>query len=157
MAISIPQEVTRRHGGGAGQFQELMRDQVRNILFVSTLYESFIMAEDGQLNELMLSTVVDVNLSQAPNLTRVSSGEEALALLGDKGDFDLIITSLRVQDMNSLELVARVREAGYELPVVALAYDHRELAEFVERHDTSPLERIFVWQGDARILLAVVK
>ena len=157
MAISIPREVTRRHGGGVGQFQELMRDQVRNILFVSTLYESFIMAEDGQLNELMLSTVVDVNLSQAPNLTRVSSGEEALALLGDNGDFDLIITSLRVQDMNALELVASVREGGYQLPVVALAYDHRELAEFVERHDTSPLERIFVWQGDARILLAMVK
>ena len=38
-----------------------------------------------------------------------------------------------------------------------LAYDSRELADFVERHDVSDLERIFLWQGDVRILLAIVK
>ena len=60
--------------------------------------------------------------------------------------------------MNAAELARQVREAGLDVPVVLLAYDSRELADFVARTAyTSGLERIFLWQGDARILLAIVK
>jgi hypothetical protein len=43
------------------------------------------------------------------------------------------------------------------MPVIALAYSNSDLRDFVERHDTSELERVFLWQGDARIFLAIVK
>ena len=109
-----------------------MRFRVQNILFVSSLYESFIMSEDGQLNELILSKFLDLNLSQAPNLTRVSSGAEALALAREQ-PFDVIITSLQLGDMNAVQLARQVREAGLDLPVLVLAYDHRELKDFEGR------------------------
>jgi CheY-like chemotaxis protein len=133
-----------------------MRFRVQNILFVSSLYESFIMSEDGQLNELILSKFLDLNLSHAPNLSRVSSGAEALALAKEQS-FDVIITSLQLGDMNAVQLARQVRNAGLDLPVLVLAYDHRELKEFEGRHGFSELEQVFVWQGDARILLAMVK
>jgi len=133
-----------------------MRFRVQNILFVSSLYESFIMSEDGQLNELILTKFLDLNLSQAPNITRVSSGAEALALAG-REQFDVIITSLQLGDMNAVQLAREVRKAGLELPVLVLAYDHRELKDFEGRYGFSELERVFIWQGDARILLAMVK
>ncbi len=141
---------------GAGGLQDLMRTRVQNILFVSSLYESFIMAEDGQLNELILSKFLDMNLSQAPNLTRVSSGADALALAQEQS-FDVLITSLQLGDMNAVELARRVRGAGLPLPVMVLAYDHRELKEFENRFGFEGLEKVFIWQGDARILLAMVK
>jgi CheY-like chemotaxis protein len=139
-----------------GSLQDLMRNRVQNILFVSSLYESFIMAEDGQLNELILSKFLDMNLSQAPNLTRVSSGAEALALAREQS-FDVLISSLQLGDMNAVQLARKVRGAGLDLPVMVLAYDHRELKEFENRYGFAGLERVFIWQGDARILLAMVK
>ena len=41
--------------------------------------------------------------------------------------------------------------------MILLAYDGGELSDFVTKHDTSGLERIFLWEGDSRILLAIVK
>jgi hypothetical protein len=59
--------------------------------------------------------------------------------------------------MDALELARRAQDAGHEVPVVLLAYNNRELTEFMRDNDTSPLERIFLWQGDVRILMAIVK
>ena len=144
------------NGGRAGGLQDLMRFRVQDILFVSSLYESFIMSEDGQLNELILSKFLDLNLSQAPNLTRVSSGKEALAL-AETQQFDVLITSLQLGDMNAVQLTQQVREKGLDLPILVLAYDHRELKDFEGRFGFSGLDGVFIWQGDARILLAMVK
>ncbi len=142
--------------GRAGGLQDLMRYRVQNILFVSSLYESFIMSEDGQLNELILTKFLDLNLNQAPNITRVSGGAEALTLARDNR-FDVIITSLQLGDMNATQLAAAVQAAELDLPVMVLAYDHREVKDFERRYGFGGLERVFVWQGDARILLAMVK
>lgn len=154
---STPFDHAEWHGSGAGGFQELMREQVRNVLFVSSFYESFIMAEDGQLNELLLTKFLDVNLSQAPRLTHVSSGAEALELAREPNRFDLILTSLDMGDMHAVALAQKAREAGVDLPICLLAYDYRELKDFRARHDTREIDRSFLWQGDVRILLAIVK
>jgi hypothetical protein len=50
-----------------------------------------------------------------------------------------------------------VRRAGLDIAVVALAYDNNERKDFVGRHDVSELDGLFLWQGDARILLAIVQ
>jgi len=156
MSITTQFGFSEGYGGRTGSLQDLMRNRVQNILFVSSLYESFIMAEDGQLNELILSKFLDLNLSQAPNLTRVSSGADALALAQEQS-FDVLISSLQLGDMNAVQLARRVRGAGLDLPVLVLAYDHRELKDFENRYGFGGLERVFIWQGDARILLAMVK
>ncbi|MEJ2483061.1 MAG: DUF5752 family protein, partial [Gemmatimonadota bacterium] len=156
--MNIPEfpEFGRVRKGTAGGLRDLMRFRVQNILFVSSLYESFIMAEDGQLNELILTKFLDLNLNQAPNITRVSSGGEALSLARDKR-FDVIITSLQLGDMNAAQLARAVREADLDLPVLVLAYDHAEVKDFEQRYGFGEQERVFLWQGDARILLAMVK
>jgi CheY-like chemotaxis protein len=154
---ATPFEHAEWYGSGAGGFQELMREQVRNVLFVSSYYESFIMAEDGQLNELLLTKFLDVNLSQAPRLTHVSTGGQALELASEPDRFDLILAALDLGDMNAVELARRLRAEGVGLPIALLAYDHRELKEFLIRHDTRQIDRTFLWQGDVRILLAIVK
>ncbi|MGK7312926.1 MAG: DUF5752 family protein [Candidatus Longimicrobiales bacterium M2_2A_002] len=156
-SITTPFEHAEWYGSGAGGFQELMREQVRNVLFVSSFYESFIMAEDGQINELLLTKFLDVNLSQAPRLTHVPTAAEALELLEEPGRFDLVLTAQDVGDMDAVELARSIREMGVDLPVVLLAYDYRELKEFWTRRDMSLIDRSFLWQGDVRILLAIVK
>jgi len=41
--------------------------------------------------------------------------------------------------------------------VVVLAYDYREVKNFVARNPVTEIDRIFLWQGNARILIAIVK
>ena len=138
-------------------FQDLMARRVQDILLVSSLYESFILAEDGQLNELILSEFLDLNLHHTPGLTRLSTGAMALELAKTEPRFNLMITTIQVGDMNASELAREVREAGLDIPVVLLAFDNRELSDFLARNDTSDIDEIFIWQGDVKILLAIVK
>ena len=151
-------------GGDAGQlparrirFQDLMRYRVRHLLLVSSLYDSFILAEDGQVREVILGQFMGYNLSQNPDVTRVSSGAHALELIREKRPIDLVISSVHVADMDAVELARRLHAAGSRVPVIVLAYSNRELTDFRARGDLAPLDRVFLWQGDARILLAMVK
>ena len=141
----------------AQAFQSLMKKHVENILLVSSLYDSFILAEDGQLGEVILGEFLELNLRHTPGITRVSSGAEAVELARKDPRYNLIITSMHLGDMNALALARKVREAGLDVPVILFAYDSRELSDFISRHDTSDIDRIFLWQGDVRILLAIVK
>ena len=59
-------------------FESLMPFKVQNILLVSSLYDSFILREDGRLNELLIDESLELNLRQIPGITHVSSCAEAL-------------------------------------------------------------------------------
>jgi CheY-like chemotaxis protein len=148
---------TVEHRRRTNRYQYLMSHHVQDVLLVSSLYDSFILAEDGNLGELILAEFLDLNLRHTPELTHVSTGSEALAMATEQRRYDLIIASLNLGDMTVLELAQQLREAGLDTPVVLLAYDQRELRDFTEKHDLSLLERVFLWQGDVKILLAIVK
>ena len=141
----------------AYDFQHLMARRVENIILASSTYDTFILQEDGQLGELILGEFLDLNLHHTTGLTHVSSGSEAIALAKAETRFNLIVSAVNLGDMNAAQLAHEAREAGLDIPVVILAYDGGELAEFMSRYDTSEIERIFLWQGDSRILLAITK
>jgi CheY-like chemotaxis protein len=138
-------------------FENLMPFRVRDILLVSSLYDSFILREDGRLNELLIGESLELNLQQIPGITQVSTGAEALAIARSSPRFNLIVTNLEVGDMDAARLAREVKKAGLDIPVVVLAYDYRELKNFVARSDTSDIERVFLWQGNVRMLIAIVK
>jgi CheY-like chemotaxis protein len=138
-------------------FEHLMARRVENIILVSSTYDTFILQEDGQLAELLLNEFLDLNLHHTTGLRHVATGAEAIALASSDTRFNLIVTAVNVGDMDAADLAEKVQEAGLEIPVIVLAYDGGELAEFMANHDTSALERIFLWQGDSRILLAITK
>ncbi len=138
-------------------FENLMPFKVHNILLVSSLYDSFILREDGRLNELLIDESLELNLQQIPGITHVSSCAEALDVASTNPQFNLIVTNLTVGDTNAADLAREVRRAGLDVPVVVLAYDYREVKNFVARNPVTDIERIFLWQGNARILIALVK
>jgi CheY-like chemotaxis protein len=138
-------------------FQELMPYRVQDILLVSSLYDSFILQEEGRLGELILGEFLDFDLHHTPDLTHVSSGAEALELLRRESRFNLIVTALYPGDMDAAQLAREARTIRPEVPVVVLAYDYRELKTYVARNPRTEIERVFLWQGNPRILLAIVK
>jgi len=138
-------------------FENLMPFKVQKILLVSSLYDSFILREDGRLNELLIDESLELNLQQIPGITHVSSCAEALELASSNPQFNLIVTNLAVGDTDAADLARKVREAGLDVPVVVLGYDYREIKNFVARNPVSDIDRVFLWQGTARILIAIVK
>ncbi|MGA2622889.1 MAG: PEP/pyruvate-binding domain-containing protein [Bacteroidota bacterium] len=138
-------------------FHNLMRRRIRDVLLVSSLYDSYIFEEDGRLYELIRNEYSDLNLSHSPELTRVSNGQEAIALAKEEKHFDLIITTMHIEDMHPLQLAQEVREASLGIPIILLAFDNRELADLLAHHDTSIFDRVFIWQGDFRLITAIIK
>ena len=150
----ITEPVTDAEGLFEG-FENLMPFRVQDILLVSSRYDSFILREDGRLNELLISESLDLNLQRIPGITQVSSGKEALARYQPR--FNLIVTNLEVGDMDAAQLAREVKESGLDIPVVTLAYDYREIKNFIARYPVNDIERIFLWQGNVRMLIAIVK
>jgi CheY-like chemotaxis protein len=145
------------YGSRLKSFQRLMHFKIRDILLVASLYDNYLFEEDGRLYELIRQEFQVLNLSQPPEITHVTSAAEAMDLLQSEDHFDLIITTLHIEDMNVVRFAQRVRESGNEVPIVLLAYDNRERRELVSNYDTSIFERIFIWQGDYRLLIAIIK
>ncbi|MBL0176456.1 MAG: histidine kinase [Ignavibacteria bacterium] len=144
------------NGGRSLEFKDLMRYRINDILLVSSLYDFYTLVEDGQLTEAIFSEFLELNLHYAPHLTRVNSGEAALkALKGQR--FDLVITMLRLGDMDLTSFCAAVKEQHADLPVVLIAYQSRELQLSLESDDFSLLDKVFIWTGDRKIFLAIIK
>ena len=137
-------------------FEDLMPFRVSDILLVSSLYDSFILREDGRLNELLIGESLELNLHQVPGITHVSSGREAVKLARSQPRFNLIVANLQLADMDAAQLAGEINAAGLDVPVIVLAYDYREIKNFLARNPQTDIDRIFLWQGNARILISIV-
>src|SRR5581483_4926632 len=138
-------------------FESLMPFRVQDILLVSSLYDSFIMREDGRLNELLIGESRELDLQHIPGITQVSNCAQALAMVRSQPRFNLIVTNLAVGEMNAAQLAREIRRSGMDTPVLVLAYDYREVKNFIARNPVTDVDRIFLWQGNARVLVAMVK
>jgi CheY-like chemotaxis protein len=141
----------------APDFQDLMRRRVDEILLVASAYDSFILEEEGALNERILGDFLDLGLRHVPGLTRVATGAEALARVREERRFNLVISAIQVGDMDAVELARAMHALEPAMPVVLLAHEHGELSQFLAQRELEGIERAFLWQGDVRILLAISK
>lgn len=149
--------VEHGYGNRFQGFQNLMRLRIRDILLVSSLYDLYLFEEDGRLYELIRNEYQGLNLSHSPELTRVSSGHDAISLAKEEGRFDLIITTLHIEDMHPLSFAKHAKQSGLNLPIILLAHDNKELKHILLNPEISVFDRVFIWQGDFRIIIAIVK
>ncbi len=143
-------------------FENLMPFRVQDILLVSSLYDSFILREDGRLNELLIGESIELHLQHTPEITHVSTAAEALELARTQPRYNLIISNVHLSDMDCVDLAAAVRRAGMDIPIAVLAFDLQEVQALMARdpldtHRLKGIEQVFLWQGNPRLLLAIVK
>lgn len=155
--LTKPGQTEHRYGKIFQGFHELMKYRVRDIILVSSLYDLYVFEEDGRLYELIREEYRGLNLSHAPELTRVSSGKEALDLAKDEKRFDMIICTPHIEDMDVTRFAKLVKDADLKIPLVLLTYDGRETSEMISQYNASLFDRVFIWQGDFRILIGIIK
>jgi len=140
---------------GSTKFDSLMPYKVRDILVVSSLYDVYSLREDGQLATLVMSEYAELRLSSAPMITRVGSGKNALENLKTR-KFDLIIVFRSLSDTDPVQFKREVRKLHPGVPVVLLAFHHRELKIMRDRAGKA-FDNVFFWSGESRILLTIIK
>ena len=67
-----------------------------------------------------------------------------LEVAGGFPRFDLIITSMRLGDMDATEFAGRIRSSGLYVPVYMLAFNNRDLTEVMGRDDIGVLDGVFL-------------
>ncbi len=137
-------------------FHDLMKFRVREILLVSSLYDAFVLEEDGRLAERIFSEYIDLNLHYIPRITKVTSAEEAFNAL-KRQSFDLVITMARISDMNPIEFGRKVKEYDPDKIVVLLTYDIMDPILLKNIRRVKSIDKIFYWTGESKILLAIIK
>ncbi|MFC1826140.1 PEP/pyruvate-binding domain-containing protein [Thermodesulfobacteriota bacterium] len=137
-------------------FHELMAIKVREILFVSSPYDAFIMEEDGSPASRIINEYSGLNLSLPPRVTRTSSAQEALSLLNKK-KFDMVLTMPHIDDMDAFSLGFEIKKLNPNLPVILLAHSPKAIYPFPEKKDRKGIDKIFIWSGNSDLLLALVK
>ncbi|HNQ43605.1 MAG TPA: hypothetical protein PKI59_04215, partial [Candidatus Cloacimonadota bacterium] len=142
---------------GEDIFHQLMRNRVRDILLVSTFYDAFIFEQDGRLSEQIFGEYRQLNLTTAPRITSVPTGEEALLKLKNQ-HFDLVITMMRIGETGPFLLAKQAKEIQPDIPVMLLL---NVASDFViwENHteDRQYIDDVFLWNGDTKLFLAMVK
>jgi CheY-like chemotaxis protein len=149
-------DLTISGGLAIDKMQSLMPYKVKKFLLVASLYDYFMLEEDGRLQELLFKTYQQWNLGYVPHFVRISGGENALQAI-KREKYDLIISVMRLGDMDPFTFGRRVKEIDPGLPLIGLAYNTPELKRLLATDDNFSLERIFVWQGDGRIILGIIQ
>ncbi|MDO9390749.1 MAG: PEP/pyruvate-binding domain-containing protein [bacterium] len=140
----------------AQKLLNLMPYKVRKVLLAASLYDAFILEEDGRLADLLGQAYKQRDLGYVPSITRVTGGANALELLG-KESFDLVVCIQRLGDMDPFTFGQKAKEILPGLPVVILAFNTPELARLQQMNDFTKVDGIFVWQGDGKILTGIIQ
>jgi len=141
---------------GFGGYHTLMWHRVERVLLVASPYDCFIMEEDGLFADRLYREYVELDLSHQPRFNQVSTPEEALDQLSRRRH-DLVLVTGHGAGMSPTELVQEIKRRQPRLPVVMLTYDRGVAMSYAELGPPSGLEGVFLWTGDPRLLLAIVK
>ena len=139
----------------SARFDSLMAFRIENILLVSSLYDIYNLREDGQLTDMLLSEYAEFRLSSAPAIRRVDSAASALKAL-EKSKYELVIVLRTLNDMDPADFSRQARALRPGIPVVLLAFHHRDL-ERVREHTAPAFDNIFIWNGEPKMLLTIIK
>jgi len=120
MSVDELESLAERRGAEPVPLDSLMSRRVRNILLISSLYDSFTMQSDGRFTEVLFTEYLKLNLSYAPSVVRVSTLETATESLSSER-FDLVISMLRVGSMTADRMARTLKARHPGIPFVVLA------------------------------------
>lgn len=135
-------------------FKLLMQKRIYHVLLISSNYDTFMLEEDGRIDEQIFNEYVSLNLRYPPRFIHASSSDDAFHIL-HKENIDLVITMLSVGD--PFDLAKKIKSKYPKKPIVVLTPFSREISQKIGKKDLAAIDYIFSWLGNADILLAIIK
>ncbi len=140
----------------SGERHRFMKYRIHKILLVCSSYDGYILEEDGHIESQINREYLELNMSNPPALTRVSSTREALELLEQDASFDFILTMYNVGELDVFSFGRIVRER-YGIPVALMTSFSKDIYRRIEEQDRSGLDYIFCWHGNTDLIIAIIK
>lgn len=137
-------------------FNLMMKRRIYQILLISSTYDSFMLEEDGRIDETIFLEYVSLNLRYPPQFIKVTSEEEAFEVLEDKR-IELVISMLNIEKTDTFDIAMRIKKQYPKIPIVVLTPFSREVNLKLAEKDLSAIDYVFSWLGNAGILLAIIK
>ena len=138
-------------------YLDMMKYKIKNILFVATLYDAFILENEDSFFEQFMGEIYQYSLFSLPRITGVSSPSEALELM-ESTRFDIAILMVGLDTKATLDLSEQIKQRQNDLPVYLLLNQKNNLKYFEELVPTTPsIDKLFVWGGNSQILFSIVK
>ena len=134
-----------------------MKYRIHKILLVCCSYDGYILEEDGHIESQINQEYLDLNMSNPPSFTRVSSTSEALALLAGDDSFDFILTMYNVGEPDVFTFARTIKRHHPNRPVALLTSFSKDIYRRIEEQDRSGLDYIFCWHGNTDLIIAIIK
>ncbi|MBQ2392607.1 MAG: response regulator, partial [Alistipes sp.] len=151
------QQTLEKYPTGSWQHtHRFMKYRIHRILLVCSSYDGYILEEDGHIESQINREYMDLNLSNPPALTRVSSTQEALELLENDPSFDFILTMYNIGEPDVFTFGRLVKER-WQIPVALLTAFSKDIYRRIEEQDRSGLDYIFCWHGNPDLIIAIIK
>ena len=139
-------------------YESLIRHRVRNILMICSHYDAFILEEDGQIETQIYKEYSELGLTSPPKFIWVTTSAEARKVLDEANrDIDMVISMFNMADKDVFNLASDLKAEGRNIPFVLLTHFSKEIYKRLSLHDTSGIDYMFSWHGNADLIVAIVK
>ena len=136
---------------------DYMKYRIHKILLVCSSYDGFTLEEDGHIDSQINSEYIELNMSNPPAITRVSSADEALERLSAGEKFDFVLTMYNVGGITVFDFATRIKQICPTMPVFLITSFSREIYRRIEESHCEAIDNIFCWHGTADLIIAIIK
>ena len=143
--------------GQEPDYDGLMSWRIRRILLVCNSYDSYALEEDGHIEQQIAQDYTELNLSNPPDILRVETTSEALQVVRDGQNFDLVITMYNVGEPDVFEFSKQMKQLAPDAPIVLLATFSREIYNRIQDHENSSIDWFFCWNNSTDLIIAIIK
>lgn len=137
-----------------GKFYELASYRVREVLFVSSEYDAFILETENQLAERLFYRYSEFFMVGVPSISHACSADRAIEILKSRR-VDLIVVAIRDSIMFHNGFLQRVRKLYPSIPVVLLMLDPSCLHGSSWERLPKWLSGVYLWTGDLSLVTAM--
>jgi hypothetical protein len=138
-------------------YLDMMKYKVKDILFVATLYDAFILETEDNFFEQFMGEIYQYSLFSLPRITGVNTAAEAMDLLHST-HFDLVVLMVGIDTNAPIELSRKIKAKNAGVPVYLLLNQKTNIKHFEELVPNTPtIDKLFVWNGNSQIIFAMVK
>ena len=95
-------------------FSNIMRKRIYNVLIISSVYDAFIIEEDGRIEEQIFYEYMSLNLRFPPRFINVTSEKMAFKVLKEE-DIDLVVTMLSAKETDTFQLADDIKSKYHNM------------------------------------------
>ena len=138
-------------------YKSLIKFHIRKILMICSHYDAFILEEDGQIETQIHREYVELDLSNPPKFVWATTSAQARDMLAKNDDIDMVICMYNVGDKDVFTFASELKQESRHIPFVLLTHFSKEIYRRIALQDTSAVDYMFSWHGNADLIVAIIK